>query len=119
MKQKINKKFFIYSAWSPAAKLVHQVRFHVFHLTVREHKSQSFYTDIVDGASSLVATGLSVWCFMSARCSLKRVSSVEGASRFADVEFGTFGSTNNVLDVVRLTVELSGDLHLGPSVLGC
>ena len=37
---------------------------------------------------------------------------VEGSSRFADVEFGTFGSTNNVLDVVRLTVELLSLIHI-------
>ena len=58
-----------------------------------------------------LATGLSLWCFMSARCSLKR--GVEGASLFADVEFGAFGATNNVHDVVRLAVELFGDVHLG------
>ena len=44
-----------------------------------------------------LATGLSLWCFMSARCSLKRVS----RARFADV------------NVVRLAVELFGDVHLG------
>ena len=38
---------------------------------------------------------------------------VEGASRFADVEFGAFGAMNNVHDVVCLAVELSGDVHLG------
>ena len=38
---------------------------------------------------------------------------VEGASRFADVEFGTFGAKNNVHDVVRLADELFGDVHLG------
>ena len=50
------KKFFIYSAWSPAAKLVNQVGFHIFSVTgiVREQKPQSFYTDVVDGVSSLV-----------------------------------------------------------------
>ena len=31
---------------------------------------------------------------------------VEGASRFAHVEFGAFGAMNNVHDVVRLAVEL-------------
>ena len=35
---------------------------------------------------------------------------VAGASRFADVEFGAM---NNVHDVVRLAVELFGDVHLG------
>ena len=54
-----------------------------------------------------LATGLSLWCFMSARCSLERV---EGASRFAGVEFGAFGALNNVHDVVRLAVELFGDV---------
>ena len=38
---------------------------------------------------------------------------VEGASRFADVEFGAFGAMNNVHDVVRLAVELLGDDSLG------
>ena len=38
---------------------------------------------------------------------------VEGASCFADVEFGTFGAMNNVYNVVRLAVELFGDVHLG------
>ena len=38
---------------------------------------------------------------------------VEGASRFADVEFGAFGAMNNVHDVVRLAAELFGDAHLG------
>ena len=38
---------------------------------------------------------------------------VEGASRFADVEFGAFGAMNNVHDVVRLAVELFGYVHLG------
>ena len=33
---------------------------------------------------------------------------VEGASRFADVEFGAFGALSNVHDVVRLAVELFG-----------
>ena len=43
---------------------------------------------------------------------------VEGASRFADVEFGAFGAMNNVHDVVRLAVELFGDVHLGFQSLG-
>ena len=38
---------------------------------------------------------------------------VEGASRFADVEFSAFVAVNNVHDVVRLAVELVGDVHLG------
>ena len=38
---------------------------------------------------------------------------VKGVFRFADVEFGTFGAMNNVHDVVRLAVELFGDVHLG------
>ena len=37
---------------------------------------------------------------------------VEGASRFADVEFGAFGAMNNVHDVVRLVVELFGDVDV-------
>ena len=63
MKQKKNNnkkqnkhKFFIYSAWSAAAKLVNLVGFHIFPVTgiVREQKPQSFYTDVMDGVSSLV-----------------------------------------------------------------
>ena len=38
---------------------------------------------------------------------------VEGASLFADVELGAFGAMNNVHDVVRLAVELVGDVCLG------
>ena len=38
---------------------------------------------------------------------------VEGASRFADIEFCAYGAMNNVHDVVRLAVELFGDVHLG------
>ena len=38
---------------------------------------------------------------------------VEGASSFADVEFGAFSAMNNVHDVVRLAVELFGDVHVG------
>ena len=37
---------------------------------------------------------------------------VKGVSRFTDVEFGAFGSMNNVHDV-HLAVELFGDVHLG------
>ena len=51
-----------------------------------------------------LATGLSLWRFMSARCSF---------SRFADVAFDAFGAMNNVHDVVRLADELFGDVHLG------
>ena len=38
---------------------------------------------------------------------------VEGASRFADIEFCAYGAMNNVHDVVRLAVELFGDVLLG------
>ena len=38
---------------------------------------------------------------------------VESASRFADVEFCAFGAMNNLPDVVRLAVDLFGDIHLG------
>ena len=37
---------------------------------------------------------------------------VEGASRFADVEFDAFGAMDNLHDVVRLAVELFDDVHL-------
>ena len=63
MKQQQKKKFFIYSAWSPAAKLVNQVGFHIFLVTgiVREQKPQSFYTDVMDGVSSLVEISCTFW----------------------------------------------------------
>ena len=38
---------------------------------------------------------------------------VEGASRFADVKLGAFCAMKNVHDVVRLAVEVFGDVHLG------
>ena len=53
-----------------------------------------------------LATGLSLWCFYVSQVFLE--AGVEGASRFADVEFGAFGAMNNVHDVVRLAVELFG-----------
>ena len=57
MKQKKEKsQFSIYSAWSPAVKLANQVGFRIFPVAgiVREQKPQSFYTDVMDGVSSLV-----------------------------------------------------------------
>ena len=47
-----NKKY----SFSFAAKLVIQVGFHIFPVTgiVLEQKPQSFYTDVMDGVSSLV-----------------------------------------------------------------
>ena len=43
-------------AWSPTAKLVDQVEFHLFSVTgiVCEQKPQFFYTDAVDEVSILV-----------------------------------------------------------------
>ena len=38
---------------------------------------------------------------------------IKGASSLAFVEFGAFGAINSVLDVVRLAVELFGNVHLG------
>ena len=38
---------------------------------------------------------------------------VDGASQFADEEFGAFGAMSNVHDVLSLAVELFGDAHLG------
>ena len=92
------------------------MRFHIFPVTgiVREHKPQSFYTDVVDGVSSLVevvSDRLVPVVFYVSQVFLE--AGVEGASRFADVEFGTFGAKNNVHDVVRLADELFGDVHLG------
>ena len=108
--------FFIYSGWSPAAKLVNQVGFHIFPVTgiVREQRPQSFYTDVMDGVSSLVEMVsdrlVSVVLYVS---QVFLEAGVEGTSRFADVEFGAFGAMNNVHDVVRLAVELFGDVHHG------
>ena len=92
------------------------MRFHTFPVTgiVREQKPQSFYTDVVDGVSSLVEMVndrlVSVVFYVS---QVFLGAGVEGASRFADVELGAFGAMNNVHDVVRLAVELLGDVHLG------
>ena len=84
--------------------------FHIFPVTgiVRELKPQSFYTDVMDGVSSLVE-------MVSDRlvCAVFLKAGVEGASRFADAEYGALGAMNNVHDVVRLAVELFGDVHLG------
>ena len=115
-KKKTKKKFFIYSAWSPAAQLVNQVGFHIFPVTgiVREQKPQSFHTNVMDGVSSLVgmvSDRLVFVVFYVSQAFLE--AGVEGASRFADVEFGALGVMNNVHDVVRLAVELFDDVHLG------
>ena len=113
--KKRKKKFFIYSAWSPAAKLVNQVGFHIFPVTVivHEQKPQSFYMDVMDGVSSWLKwleTSLSLVFYVS---QVFLEAGVEGASRFADVEFGAFGAMNNVHDVVHLAVELFGDVYVG------
>ena len=97
---------------SPAAK---QVRFHIFPVTgiVHEQKPQSFYTDVVDGVSSLVETvsdRLIPVVFYVSQVFLE--AGVEDASRFANVEFGAFGAMSNVHDVLSLAVELFGDVHL-------
>ena len=90
--------------------------FHIFPVTgiVREQKPQSFYTDVMDGVSSLVemvSDRLVSVLFYVSQVFLE--AGVEGASRFADAEFGALGAMNNVHDVVRLAVELFGDVHLG------
>ena len=71
---------------------------------------QSFYTDVVEGVSSLVE-------LVSDRpvpvvSSVSQVfleAGVEGVSRFADENFGAYKLRN----VVRLAVELFGDVYLG------
>ena len=40
----------------------------------------------------------------------------KGASSFTDVALSTFGTMNDVYDVVRQTVELFRDVHLGGPV---
>ena len=114
MKQKQKTKSF--SFISPGLLLPSQVGFHLFPVTgiVREQKPQSFYTDVMDGASSLVemvSDRLVSVVFYVGQVILG--AGVEGASRFADVEFGAFGAMNSVHAVVRLAVELFGDVHLG------
>ena len=90
--------------------------FHIFPVTgiVREQKPQSFYTDAMDGVSSLVEMVsdrlVSVVFYIS---QVFLGAGVEGASRFADVEFGAFGAMSNVHDVLRLAVELFFYVHLG------
>ena len=85
------------------------MRFHIFSVTgiVREQKPQSFYTDVMDGVSSLVemvSDRLVSVVFYDSQVFLE--AGVEGASPFADAEFGASGAVNNVHDVVRLPVEL-------------
>ena len=72
--------------------------FHIFPVTgiVREQKSQFFYTDVMDGVSSLVemvSDRLVSVVFNVSQVFLE--AGVEGASRFADVEFGAFGTKRN------------------------
>ena len=81
---------------------------------VREQMPQSFYTNVMDGVPSLVemvSDRLVSVVFYVSQVFLE--PGVEGTSRFADVEFGAFGATNNRHDVVRLAVELFRDAHLG------
>ena len=90
--------------------------FHIFPVTgiVREQKTQSFYTDVMDGVSSLVemvSDRLVSMVFYVSQVFLE--AGVEGAPLFADVEFDAFGAMNNVHDVVRLAVDLFGDVHPG------
>ena len=92
------------------------MRFCIFPATgiVHELKPQSFYMNVVDGVSSLVemvSDRLVPVVFYVSQVFLE--AGVEGASRFADVKFGAFGAMYNVHDVVRLAVELFGDVHLG------
>ena len=79
---------------------------HIFPVTgvVREEKPQSFYTDVMDGVSSLaemVSDRLVSVVFYVSQVFLE--AGVEGASCFTNVEFGAFGAMNNV-HVVRLAV---------------
>ena len=98
---------------------MNQVGFHIFPVTgiVREQKPKSFYTDVMDGVSSvaeMVSDRLVFVVFYVSQVFLE--AGVEDASRFADVEFGAFGAfgkMNNVHNNVRLAVELFGDVHLG------
>ena len=92
------------------------MRFRIFPVSgiVREQKPQSFYTDVVEGESSLFKMiGTRFVPMMLHVSQVFFEAGVEGASRFADVEFGAFGAMNNVHDVVRLAVELFGYVHLG------
>ena len=89
------------------------MRFHATPVTgiVNEQKPQSFYTDVV---SSLVE-GVGKR-FFSVVFYVKQVffeADVKGVPSFANVEFGAFGAMNNIDNVVCLSVELFGDVHLG------
>ena len=91
------------------------MEFHVLPVTgiVHEQKPLSFYMDVMDGVSSLVEMVSDR--LVSLVVSISQVflkAGVEGAFRFADVEFGPFGAMNDVHDVVRLAVELFGDVRL-------
>ena len=73
-----------------------------------------FYTDVVDGVSTLVenvSDRLVSVVFYVSQVFLE--AGVQSASHFADVEFGAFGAMNNVHDVVHLAVELFGDVYVG------
>ena len=71
---------------------------------------QSFYTDVVDGLSSLVELVsdrlVPVVSYVS---QVFLEAGVEGASRLADENFGAY----KVHNVVRPAVELFGDVNLG------
>ena len=36
---------------------------------------------------------------------------IKGRSCFADVEFGTFSTTNYIYDIINMTIKLLGNIH--------
>ena len=108
-------KSYIFSFILPGLRLFHQVRFHIFPVTgiVREQKPMSINTDVVDGVSSvaeMVGNRFAPVVFYVSQVFFE--AGIKGASSFAEAESGAFGAMNNVHDVVRLAVELFGDVRL-------
>ena len=68
----------------------------------------------VDGATSLAEAISNRFVSPASNvCKAFFEADVEGAPSFADVELSAFGAMNDVYTVVRQTVELFRDVHLG------
>ena len=78
------------------------MKFYIFPVTVffREQKPQSFYTDVVDGMSSLVVMVSSRFVHDVSQMFFE--AGIKDMSSFVDVEFGAIGAVYNVHNVVRL-----------------
>ena len=73
----------------------------------------SINTDVVDGVSSvaeMVGNRFAPVVFYVSQVFFE--AGIKGASSFAEAESGAFGAMNYVHDVVRLAVELFGDVRL-------